>query len=152
MSGNVVETLVGALVLAVAGAFLAFAYTSTDIGRIDGYRLSARFDRADGLTVGSDVRLSGIKVGTVTGQKLDPETYQAIVEISVRSDIVLPDDTGARIASESLLGGSYLSLEPGGSPDMLASGDEIEHTQGSVDLMGLIGQAIFSSADGGGAK
>ena len=152
MSGNLVETLIGAVVLLVAGVFLAFAYTHTDAGAVSGYPLVAKFDRVDGLTVGADVKMSGIKIGTVTSQTLDPKTYQAVVHMNIAAQYKLPDDSTARVATESLLGGNYLELQPGGSPDMLAAGDQIEYTQGSVDLMGLIGQAIFSSGGSKGKK
>lgn len=145
MGGNLVEALIGAIVLAVAGGFLAFAYSRTDIGSIDGYELVARFDRINGLSVGSDVRMSGIKIGTVISEELDKETFEAVVGISIDSSIQLPDDTAIKVASEGLLGGYYMSIEPGGSPDYLESGDEIEFTQGSIDLMSLVGQAIFSA-------
>ena len=112
----------------------------------------AKFDRVDGLTIGSDVKMSGIKIGTVTSQTLDPETYQAVVDMNIASQYKIPEDSTARVATESLLGGNYLELQPGGSPDMLASGDQIEYTQGSVDLMGLIGQAIFSTGSSGKKK
>lgn len=152
MSGNLVETLIGAVVLVVAGAFLAFAYTRTDVGAISGYQLVAKFNRIDGLTVGSDVKMSGIKIGTVTSQGLDGETYQAVVKMNIASNYKIPDDSTAVVATESLLGGNYLELQPGGSPDALEPGGEIEHTQGAVDLMGLIGQAIFSAGDSGEKK
>ncbi|HKJ73287.1 MAG TPA: outer membrane lipid asymmetry maintenance protein MlaD [Alphaproteobacteria bacterium] len=152
MSGNLVETLIGAVVLLVAGVFLAFAYTHTDAGAVSGYPLVAKFDRVDGLTVGADVKMSGIKIGTVTSQTLDPKTYQAVVHMNIAAQYKIPDDSTARVATESLLGGNYLELQPGGSPDMLAAGDQIEYTQGSVDLMGLIGQAIFSSGGSKGKK
>jgi len=152
MSGNLVETLIGAVVLLVAGVFLAFAYTHTDAGAVSGYPLVAKFDRVDGLSVGSDVKMSGIKIGTVTSQTLDPETYQAVVDMNIASQYKIPEDSTARVATESLLGGNYLELQPGGSPDMLASGGQIEYTQGSVDLMGLIGQAIFSTGSSGKKK
>lgn len=147
MGNNIVETIIGAVVLAFATIFLVFAYRTADLGTDgDGLQLTARFDQVDGLQVGSDVRLSGIKVGTVVSQELDTETFQAIVKISIEETIELPDDTAAKIASESLLGGSFLDLEPGGSEDILEEGGEITFTQGSVSLMDLIGQAIFSSS------
>jgi len=144
--------LSGAGVLLVAGVFLAFDYTHTDAGAVSGYPLVAKFDRVDGLTVGADVKMSGIKIGTVTSQTLDPKTYQAVVHMNIAAQYKIPDDSTARVATESLLGGNYLELQPGGSPDMLAAGDQIEYTQGSVDLMGLIGQAIFSSGGSKGKK
>lgn len=145
MGGNLVETLIGAAVLAVAGIFLAFGYTTSSIGSDGDFKLIAKFDRIDGLTMGSDVRMSGIKVGTVIAQRLDPATYQAVVEMDIEQGIQLPDDSSAKITSEGLLGATYMSLEAGGSDDMLESGDEIRFTQGSIDLMSLIGQAIFSA-------
>jgi phospholipid/cholesterol/gamma-HCH transport system substrate-binding protein len=150
MSGNLVETLIGAVVLLVAGFFLAFAYTSGGVGGggMSGYELQARFNRADGLVVGGDVRLSGIKIGTVTRQTLDPKTFDAIVMISVDSRYQLPEDSAVKIASEGLLGGNYLSVEPGGSSAPLKPGSEFRYTQGSVNMMDLIGQAIFSATGG----
>jgi len=145
MGGNVVETLIGAAVLIVAGMFLAFGYSSSSVSRDGGFVLIAKFDRVDGLVVGSDVRMSGIKVGTVIGQSLDPVTYQAIVKMDIDSDIKLPDDSSAKITSEGLLGATYMSIEAGGSEDILRNGDALRFTQGSIDLMGLIGQAIFSA-------
>ncbi|MBL4836815.1 MAG: outer membrane lipid asymmetry maintenance protein MlaD [Kordiimonadaceae bacterium] len=145
MSSNLVESLVGAIVLLVAGWFLLFAYERTDMANIDGYTLNARFDRIDGLDVGSDVRVAGIKVGTVVSSVLDTKSYQALVSFSIKSGIELPLDTAAAISSESLLGGSYLTLLPGGEDDMLIDGDIIEETQDAIDLLGLIGK--FTSSD-----
>lgn len=146
MGNNIVETIIGAVVLAFAAIFLIFAYRTADLGGGgNGLNLVAKFDQVDGLQVGSDVRMSGIKVGTVTSQTLDTESFRAVIGISIDDKIKLPDDSAAKIASESLLGGSYLDLEPGGSEDILASGQEITYTQSSVSLMDLIGQAIFSA-------
>ena len=144
MGRNLVETLIGAVVLTVAVVFLAFAYTRGGIGAVDGYPLTGRFDRIDGLAEGSDVRMSGIKVGTVTGQDIDPATYLAVVTISVRPDLKLPRDSSAQIASDGLLGDKYLSLQAGGSDEMLKPGEEIQHTQGSIDIVSLVGRLIFS--------
>lgn len=145
MGGNLVETLIGAVVLAVAGIFLAFGYSTSTIDMVGGQLISAKFNRVDGLVIGSDVRMSGIKVGTVISQRLDPATYQAIVRMDIDSKVKLPDDSSAKITTEGLLGDTYLSLEAGGSEDFLKSGQEIRFTQGSIDLMSLIGQAIFSA-------
>jgi phospholipid/cholesterol/gamma-HCH transport system substrate-binding protein len=149
MGGNAVETLIGAVVLAVAGIFLFFAYSNAGVGTERGYQLNALFDRVDGLNVGSDVRLSGIKVGSVTAAALDPKTFRAKVTFTVHDEVVLPDDSAAKIASQGLLGGNYLQLDPGGSDTNLAPGGTIKYTQGAVDLMGLIGQAVFSYTGGG---
>jgi phospholipid/cholesterol/gamma-HCH transport system substrate-binding protein len=152
MSGNVVETLIGALVLAVTAVFLVFAYSTAGVRSLNGYELVAKFDRVDGLTVGGDVRLSGIKIGAVTATTLDPKTYQAVVYFSVQPDVKLPDDSSVKIASQGLLGGNYLSLEPGGSEKYLKAGDQLHYVQGSVNLMDLISQAIFSVTGGDKAK
>jgi len=147
MKDNLVETLVGAAVILVAALFVIYGYSVTEGDSGEGYRLNAQFDRVDGLTIGSDVRMSGIKIGTVTGLKLDPESYYANAEFVIGGNIELPDDTSAKITSEGLLGGNYVSLSPGGSEDMLAEDDETLYTQGSVDLIGLVSQALFSAGD-----
>lgn len=147
MENSFVETLVGAVVIAIAGSFLAYGYSMTGAGNVQGLNITAEFDRVDGLANGADVRLSGIKVGTVTSQSLNPANYSAVVAVSLSSDIKIPVDSSAKITSEGLLGGTYVSLTPGGSEDFLTDGDEIQFTQGSIDLIGLVGQAIFSSQD-----
>ena len=144
MRSNLIETVMGAVVLLVAAFFIVFAYSKVDISSTGGYDISAKFDQVDGILVGSDVRMSGIKIGSVTSTFLDPKTYFAEVSISIRSDVKIPTDTSISVASEGLLGQKYLSLSPGGSDKMLTSGDEIAVTQGSIDLMGLVGKMIFS--------
>ena len=112
MSHNLVETLMGAVVLIVAAFFLTFAYSSTNVRTVHGYEVTAKFDRVDGLNPGSDVKISGIKVGTVVDETLDPETFLAIVKLSLKSDVKLPTDTVAQVSSEGLLGGNFLALVP----------------------------------------
>ena len=148
MKDNLVETLVGAAVLLVAALFVVYGYSVSETDSGDGYRVSAQFNRVDGLTVGSDVRMSGIKIGTVTSLTLDPESFYANVDFLISNGVGLPDDTSAKITSEGLLGGNYISLSPGGSEDFLEDGGEILYTQGSVDLIELVSQALFSAGDG----
>ncbi len=145
MKGNLFEALIGAVVLAVAVVFLGFAFTNSDVGNVQGYDVVAKFDRIDGLNIGSDVRMSGIKVGTVVEQTLDTETYEAVVRLSIDPAVLLPLDSSAQIISESLLGGRFMALVPGGDIDMIKPGGEIQFTQGPVILENLIGQLIFSA-------
>ncbi len=152
MGGNLVETLIGAVVLVVAGLFLIFAYSRSGAMTIDGYELYAKFDRVDGLAPGNDVRLSGIKIGTIVDQSLEEDTFFAVVRMEIDPKIRLPEDSSAKITSEGLLGGNYLALEPGGADEVLEAGDEITITQGSVDLLGLISQAVFSISSGKSAE
>jgi phospholipid/cholesterol/gamma-HCH transport system substrate-binding protein len=151
MTNSLVETLIGALVIAVAAVFLVYAYSTAGMTRAGGYPLSAVFSRADGVTTGTDVRIAGIKVGTVTSLALDQKLYQAKVNFDVASDVKVPDDSQIKVASEGLLGGNYLAIEPGGSETYLQAGGVIEYTQGTIDLMSLVSKALFSTA-GGGAK
>lgn len=147
MNNSLVETLIGAAVIAVAGVFLVFAYSSTGTGAVSGYEVKANFSRVDGVNVGTDVRMSGIKIGTVTRLSLDPKTYSAVATLSIRNDVKLPQDSSARITSEGILGGQYLSVEPGGAPEKIAPGGEIENTQGAIDLIGLLGKTVFSGGE-----
>ncbi|ABS64901.1 Mammalian cell entry related domain protein [Parvibaculum lavamentivorans DS-1] len=149
MQSNLVETLIGTLVVAVAAVFLFYGYSASGMRGSAGYHVNAAFSGIDGLANGADVRVSGIKVGTVVRQNLDPETFQAVVTLDIAQNVKLPDDSSAKITSEGLLGGSYISVTPGGSEEYLADGGEIMFTQGSVDLMSLIGQAVFSTQGGG---
>jgi phospholipid/cholesterol/gamma-HCH transport system substrate-binding protein len=149
VNNTLVETLIGAVVIGIAAVFLVFAYTNSGMTRANGYQLSAIFNRVDGVTTGTDVRIAGIKVGTVTSMTLDPNRYLAKLTFDVASNVKLPDDSQIKVASEGLLGGNYLSIEPGGSDTYLKNGDEIEYTQGTIDLMSLISKAMFSTATGG---
>ena len=145
MTSKTVETLIGAIVVAVAVSFLYFGYTSTSQGTIAGYEVTAKFGQVDGLAVGTDVRISGIKVGTVSSLSLDPKNYLAIAHLSIDRGVQLPTDSSVKITSSGLLGNSYLSITPGGSEKMIPPGGQIVNTQGSVDLMGLIGRLITST-------
>ncbi|MSP74725.1 MAG: outer membrane lipid asymmetry maintenance protein MlaD [Rhodospirillaceae bacterium] len=143
MGRNIVETIVGALVLVVAGAFVFYAFAKSDRTGPDGYEVVARFGRIDGLKRGADVTLSGVKVGTVTGVSLDNKTYQAIVRMAVSSNVNLPADTNAKIVSESLLGGTVVSLEPGNDKTSIRANGEIQNTQDSIPLTELIAKFMF---------
>jgi phospholipid/cholesterol/gamma-HCH transport system substrate-binding protein len=140
---NIVETIVGALVLLVAGVFVFYAFAKSDRTGPDGYEIVARFGRIDGLKRGADVTLSGVKVGTVTGVSLDSKTYQAIVRMAVSSNVNLPADTNAKIVSESLLGGTVVSLEPGNEKNLIRANGEIQNTQDSIPLTELIAKFMF---------
>ena len=152
MRKNLIETVMGAVVLAVAGFFIFFAYSKAGVGTVEGYEIQAKFDRIDGVDAGSDVRMSGIKIGTVTSSVLDGKTYFAVVKMNISTEIKVPDDTSIAVSSDGLLGDKFLALSPGGSDDMLPPGGEILTTQGSVDLMGLVGQMIFSQTSNGDEK
>jgi len=145
---NIIEALIGAGVLALAIWFVTFAYDRTQRGGVsDGYTISARFPNTSGVSVGTDVRVSGLKVGTVASETLDTATYQAVLKLTIDNKVKLPLDTSAAITSEGILGGNYISLAPGGDPEMLREGDEITDTQGAVDMMGLIGSVINKTGD-----
>jgi phospholipid/cholesterol/gamma-HCH transport system substrate-binding protein len=146
MNRNAIETLVGAVVLVVAAAFLFFAYTTTQVHAVTGYELNAQFDRVEGLRDGGDVKISGIKVGTIESQTLDPKTFFANVRISIDPAIKLPVDSVATVASSGLLGDKYLSIEPGNEDQIIPSGGRIVHTQGGMSLESLIGQVIYGAS------
>jgi phospholipid/cholesterol/gamma-HCH transport system substrate-binding protein len=150
MRRNLIETVLGGVVLLVAALFLVFAYSNASLRTVSGYDLVAKFDRIDGLNLGSDVRVSGIKVGTITSQDIDPQTYLAVVHFTVDPRIKLPVDSAAEVVSESLLGSKYLSLVPGADSKMLQPGQEIRFTQSPINLESLVGQFIFSGKGGAG--
>jgi phospholipid/cholesterol/gamma-HCH transport system substrate-binding protein len=130
------ETILGAVVAVVAVGFFVFAAAQAGQNTGSGYELIARFQRVDGIAVGSDVRVSGVKVGVVRAVSLDPDTYMARLSLSVAEGVEVLDDSTARIASDGLLGGAYVAIEPAGM-DVLPAGGEIPNTQGAVDLLTL---------------
>ena len=143
---TITEVLVGAAVMAVAVGFFFYAASSTGSGPSGGsYTLTASFRSADGIAVGTDVRLAGVQVGTVTAMTLNPETFRAETTFTLRDDIELPDDSAIAISSEGLLGGNFVEILPGGSPFTYAPGDQIMDTQGSVSLVTLLMRFVSGS-------
>ena len=137
---NFAESLIGAAVVAVAVAFLALSYYRTGGGGLAGYEVNAKVAKADGLAVGTDVRLAGIKVGTVSDLTLDPQTYLVTVHMNIRDDVKLPVDSSVLVTQAGFLGGQYLSITPGGDEQNMAAGAFFENAQGSIDLMNLVGR------------
>jgi phospholipid/cholesterol/gamma-HCH transport system substrate-binding protein len=150
MNRQITETIVGGIVLFVAAYFFIMAYNkSGSKSVIDGYVVQADFSDVTGITIGSDVRVSGVKIGTVNFIKLNHENYQAEVGLLIGGNLAIPQDTSASIVGESLLGGKFVALEIGGAEAMLKGGDKIEYTQSSVSLEQLLGKFVFS---GGGVE
>ncbi len=139
MASNAAETVIGAAVLAVAGGFLVYAANTADASLGGGgYDLVAEFRKAEGLVIGGDVQISGVKIGSITSIDLNPKTYYATVGVSVREEIKIPEDSVAKIVSEGLLGGNFITVDVGNSDFMLEPGAEFEHTQGSINILDLV--------------
>lgn len=148
MSQNTTEILVGGAVLAAAIAFAVYAGQATGLsGGGETYPLRASFRSLEGVGVGTDIRLAGVKVGNVTNVTLNPETYRADTILSVRKNIQVPDDSAVVVASEGLLGGNFVELSPGGSPFYYQPGDEIADTQGAVSLISLLLKFVSGSGN-----
>ncbi len=152
MQRNTLETVMGAIVLAAAAGFVTLAYEAADIQGNGGYEIIAEFGSTGGLLVGDDVRISGIKVGRITDQSLDPVTYSARIAMAIAPDVQIPADTSARITAASLLGGNYLELMPGADSEMLASGAVIYDTRDPVSISDLLGKMVFSSGNNAAAQ
>ncbi len=139
MAENTTEVLVGAAVLAAAIGFAVYAGQVAGLSRAgDTYTLSASFRSLEGVGVGSDVRLAGVKIGTVEQVTLNPETYRADTRVALDRGIEIPDDSAIVISSEGLLGGNFVEIVPGGSPFSFEPGDEILDTQGAISLVALL--------------
>ena len=143
MKKRPVETIMGLVVLLIAGLFLYFAYSVSDLQVVKGYEVTAKFLKVGGLNVGADVMINGIKIGTVIGKKLDNENYDAEIKLSIASDIKLPKDSTAMISSNGLMGNKFIKIEPGKSKDMLQNGDEISNTKDFKTLEDMVGEVIF---------
>ena len=140
---NPTELIAGAAVLLVAAVFVGYAMANTGRATIGGLTLHAKFERIDGLAVGSDVRLAGVKVGSVTATRIDPATFQAVVTMSVQPTLRLPRDSSAEISSDGLLGSRSIAIVPGGEDRVLANGGEFTITQSAASLEQLLGKFIF---------
>ncbi len=149
MSRFAAEVAAGAAVLVLAGAFAFYAAQGAGLTASSGasYPLKASFRSVDGISVGSDVRLAGVKVGSISNLVLNPQTFMADATVMLRQDIQLPTDSAILISSEGLLGGNFVEIVPGGAPDNLAPGDEIEDTQGAVSLISLLMKFVGGQSD-----
>ncbi|TVR84617.1 MAG: outer membrane lipid asymmetry maintenance protein MlaD [Rhodospirillales bacterium] len=143
MQRHVIESVMGAVVILVAAGFTYIALDTARVGTRAGYPVTAEFFRIGGLTVGSDVRLSGIKVGTVSETRLDPDTFDAVVVMIIDHGVSLPEDTVAGIESQGILGGKYVRLQPGSAEARIAAGGRIENTQPFRSLEDQVGEIIF---------
>ncbi len=152
MSENRVEVLTGAAVLAVAIGFFVWAGQGRGLGgAVDTYPLHASFRSVEGVTLGTDVRMAGVKVGTVSDISLNPQTFFADTTVALKRGIEIPDDSQILVASEGLLGGAFVEILPGGSLVNLAPGDEILDTQGAVSTLGLLMKFAGAKDDGAGS-
>lgn len=150
MRESLFETLVGLAVVAVAGFFLFFSLSQrSDAATGDAYDLIAKFDRADGVSPGTDVRVAGVKVGTVRSVKLDQQTFKAEAVLAIKKDVQIPEESAAQIQSDSLLGGSYIHIQISGMPENMQPGSKFEYTRGSMDILGILLEAVGGLGGGG---
>jgi phospholipid/cholesterol/gamma-HCH transport system substrate-binding protein len=147
MSRKLPEIFTGLAVIVIAAVFLVYALGRADAVSGGGYPLTAQFSSIGGLTVGSDVKIGGVVVGHVTDERLDPQTFAAVVKLEIDDAIKIPEDTSASISSDGLLGGNYVSLSPGGSVTNLAPGASFQVTQSAINIEDLLGKFIFSMGD-----
>jgi phospholipid/cholesterol/gamma-HCH transport system substrate-binding protein len=140
MKINFLDAFLGFTVLLITGLFIFYVYITLDtkLFKSDGFSLHARFENIDGIVTGSKVKLSGVNIGTVKSISLEPESYYAFITMNFDKKFSFPDDTEASVQLEGLLGGSYISILPGGSDVMLLNGQEILYTQGSTSLLNLM--------------
>ena len=139
ISRNIAETLVGALVLGIAIVFAVFLWRFSDVDFGAGqYTVNAKFRSVEGITVGTDVRLAGVKIGSVSNLSLDPKSFNAIARLSIKPEYQMPEDSAAIISSEGLLGGNFVEILPGGSYEVMVDGSEFSETQGAVSFISLL--------------
>jgi len=151
MGRSIFETAIGFVVILIAGLFLGYAYQSSNLGSPGGYEVSARFLSVGGLTTGADVRIGGVKVGSVTRLDLDRENFIAVVTLTIADNVRLPADTVVSVASDGLLGGRYVTLDPGTSKENLGAGGELIESRDVASIEDLLGRAIFVIAEQGAA-
>ena len=150
MKRNVLETTLAAMVLVVAGVFLVFAQNVGNVASIQGWELKAKFNSVDGLGIGNDVRIGGVKVGTVVGLTIDQQDYRALVKMQIIKELKLPFDTVAAVVSEGVLGGKYIALEPGQGKLSNQNGLFLKNTKDVEPVETTVGKEIFGLGVGGG--
>lgn len=148
MNKKPIETIMGIIVLIIAASFLYFSFTASDLRVVKGYEITINFLKVGGLNVGSDVRINGVKVGTVVSQSLDNETYNAVIKISISPDIKLAKDSRFEVAADGFMGDKYIKIEPGKSEIMLRDGDVATNTKDFKTIEDMVGEIIFSVTGG----
>jgi phospholipid/cholesterol/gamma-HCH transport system substrate-binding protein len=143
-NNNYFDFIVGTFVLISAFTFFFSSFRSSKVNNDHGYILNARFDNINGIANGSDVKISGVKIGSVINQKIDEKNFRAIIEFDVKDSLKLPVDSSAKIVSDGLLGGKYLEITPGSDEEILKEGEEIIFTQSSVNFEELLGKFMFN--------
>jgi phospholipid/cholesterol/gamma-HCH transport system substrate-binding protein len=149
MRRNILESIVGAVVLIVALSFLYFGWQVSDVRVAAGYSVTARFLNIGGLEAGSDVRINGVKVGNVTARVLELDTFDAVVTMTVGADFRLPADSQASIVSNGLLGGKYVRIKPGRDAETIPAGGEIKNTVDHKSLEDTVSEIIYLATGGG---
>ncbi|GAA5252102.1 outer membrane lipid asymmetry maintenance protein MlaD [Candidatus Rickettsia kedanie] len=143
MKQNIIETIIGFIVLIIALLFLIFAYnTGSSITSSKGYQVTVNFQSAEGIAVGSDVMISGIKIGSVKKITLDPNSFYASVYLNINDDVKIPKDSKAQVVTSGLLGGKYISIVPGNDDEYLAANEEIRYTQSAINIESLINKIV----------
>lgn len=143
MNKKPVETIMGLVVLVVAALFMMFAYRVSDLQVVKGYEINSRFLKVGGLNTGADVRINGIKVGTVISQSVNPLDYMVDVKLSIMPQIQLPKDSTITIAGDGLMGDKFIKIEPGQSAEMLTVGSTALNTKDAKSLEDMVGEIIF---------
>ena len=143
MNKKPVETIMGIVVLVVATLFMCFAYKVSDLQVVKGYEIKARFIKVGGLNTGADVRINGIKVGTVLSQKINPEDYMVDVTMSISPEITLPKDSSIIVAGDGLMGDKFVKIELGHAEEKLKNGDTAINTKEAKSLEDMVGEIIF---------
>lgn len=143
MNRSYVESVLGAVVVVAGLVFVFLAYSAATFETAKGYPLTALFFKVGGLQQGNEVRIGGVKVGTIASVHLDPDTYDSVVKMTVSKRLKLPVDTVAAIAVDGIFGGKYLLLEPGQETAVLKPGDVFQRVRDAASLEDLIGEAIF---------
>lgn len=145
MKQNILETIVGFLVIIIAFSFLVFAYKTSNSYKVEkGYIIKANFQNAEGIVSGSDVMISGIKIGEVKRLYLEKESFFAVAELEIHKDIKIPNDSQASIITSGFIGSKFISLSPGASDENFVDGGSIQYTQSSINIESLIGKFMYA--------
>lgn len=148
MNKRPIETIMGIIVLFIAASFLYFSYNASDLRVVKGYDLNVNFLKVGGLNIGSDVRINGVKVGTVVSQSLDNENYLAVIKLSISPDIKLPVDSSFEVAADGLMGDKFIKVQPGQSKEILKAGDTATNTKDFKTIEDMVGEIIFAVTGG----
>ncbi len=102
--------------------------------------LTAQFNLIDGISYGSEIRMSGLEIGIVS--EIGLIKNKPVLNLEIKKNTLIPIDSSISIQTDGLFGSKFLSIEPGGEKKMLKSSDSFLYSEDSILIEDLLQKII----------